>query len=291
MQIRQGELWQAVTKTTEQAIRAGALVPIPTGYQFIEDQGVRFFVRVLAALARKDEERKAREAAGAAGRPVNPFLPPEQELTVAEVSDTHIAILNKYNVMERHLLLVTREFEDQEMLLTQRDFAALAQCMAEYDSLGFYNGGAEAGASQKHKHLQLVPLPLAPEGPRIPIDPLIAGVADSDITRLPGFSFRHAFVRLTGGPVSETLFRVYGELLQSLGMTGPPHHGLLRQSQPYCLLVTRSWMLVVPRSSEHFEDISLNSLAFAGSLFVRNEQQLERLAAYGPLRALADVVG
>jgi ATP adenylyltransferase len=58
---------------------------------------------------------------------------------------------------------------------------------------------------------------------------------------------------------------------------------------PYCLVVTRGFMLLVPRSREHFEDISFNSLAFVGSLFLRNEQQLERLRAYGPMNALRSV--
>jgi len=38
----------------------------------------------------------------------------------------------------------------------------------------FYNAGRVAGASQARKHLQLVPLPLAPEVPApTPLEPLI----------------------------------------------------------------------------------------------------------------------
>jgi ATP adenylyltransferase len=48
-------------------------------------------------------------------------------------------------------------------------------------------------------------------------------------------------------------------------------------------------MLLIPRSREYFEDISLNSLAFAGSFFLRNEQQLEKLKSAGPLNALKSV--
>ena len=78
-------------------------------------------------------------------------------------------------------------------------------------------------------------------------------------------------------------------MLQRVGMEKPDEGGLKRQSMPYCLLVTREWMLLVPRSREFFEGISFNSLAYAGSLFVRDEQQLERLQAYGPLKALGRV--
>jgi ATP adenylyltransferase len=48
-------------------------------------------------------------------------------------------------------------------------------------------------------------------------------------------------------------------------------------------------MLLVPRSKEHFEDISFNSLAFAGSLFVQDKQQLARLKTFGPMNALRSV--
>jgi ATP adenylyltransferase len=48
-------------------------------------------------------------------------------------------------------------------------------------------------------------------------------------------------------------------------------------------------MLLVPRSREHFGEISFNSLAYAGSLFVWNEDLLERLKEYGPLNALREV--
>jgi len=51
-----GTLWQKMLRTTEQALKSGALRTFPTDQVFIDDGGVRFFVRVLAAL----EERLAR---------------------------------------------------------------------------------------------------------------------------------------------------------------------------------------------------------------------------------------
>ncbi len=295
MKLKKGSLWERIVKTTGQAVAAGALLPIPTDHFFIDDGGVRFFVRVLASLLRKDEARKKQEAESSSGKSANPFLPPERELTVADISDTHIAVLNKFNVMEHHLLIVTRFFEDQDTLLTLRDFEALWTCMAEYNALGFYNGGREAGASQQHKHLQMVPLPLFPEGPLVPIDPLLERTPGKGICSLPAFPFLHAFVRLdpdlTASPARAAAgtFEIYAEMLSRVGMTAPPRNGTSLQSGPYCLLVTRQWMLLVPRSREHFEDISFNSLAFAGSLFVRNELQLKRLESVGPMNALRAV--
>jgi ATP adenylyltransferase len=294
-----GTLASAVAAATARALATGALQPIPTGNAHLDDGGVRFLVRVLANLARKDEERWRREhEAAAAGSRVNPFLPHEPGLFVADVSPTHLALLNKYNVVDHHLLLVTRGFVDQRALLTPADVEALWRCLAEYPGLGFYNGGEEAGASQPHRHLQLVPLPLAPEGPSVPIEPLVARAtpprADGTAT-LPGFDFLHAFARLRlgaggAGPGARAVWETYRALLVRTGMRAPSGGGGAEpQSGPYCLLVTRDWMLLVPRSREHFGAVSINSLGYAGSLFVRNEDDLRVLREAGPLAALRAV--
>jgi ATP adenylyltransferase len=295
MIFEKGTLWESIVKTADQALTRGALLPVATDYTFIEDAGMRFFVRIQTGLKRKDEAKKKQEAESMAGRNANPFLQPEKELTVADISETHLAVLNKFNVANHHLLIITRDFEDQDMLLTQKDFEALWFCMAEFDAFGFYNGGREAGASQRHKHLQMVPLPLAPAGPAIPIEPLLAVAPVKNIGTVPGFPFLHSFARLdrelANSPLeaAKKTCELYSAMLAAAGMTPPKADGRTRQSGPYCFLTTRDWMLLVPRSREFFEDISLNSLAYAGSLFVRNEQQLEAIRKHGPLKALASV--
>jgi len=62
-----------------------------------------------------------------------------------------------------------------------------------------------------------------------------------------------------------------------------------RSPAPYDLLVTRDWMLLVPRSRECFHAISINALGFAGSFFVRTESDLRLLRDEGPMAALASV--
>jgi ATP adenylyltransferase len=294
--FKRGILREALVKTTEHALSIGALTPIPTEYDFIEDSGVKFFVRVLTSLALKDEERKKRGEGAEGGPRANPFLPYEKELFVADVSKTHVALLNKFNVVEHHLLLVTREFEDQETLLTLADFEALWACLSEYQSLGFYNGGEAAGASQSHKHLQVVPLPLAPEGPQIPIEPFFAAaVFERKLGRIPGLPFLHLVARLDPGIMksplhaAEKTFRIYGDMLRYMKMKSPVSGRQERQSAPYCLLVAREWMLLVPRSQEFFEGISINSLGYAGALLVRNAEQMAILKKCGPIAALKSV--
>lgn len=288
-----GSLAESVATVTARALASGALLPIATGSEFVEDNGVRFFVRVLANLQRKSDQRAKEEQSAAAGRPFNPFLPYEQALFVAAVSKTHVAILNKFNVVDRHLLIVTREFEQQRALLTVRDFEALWRCMGEYPSFGFYNGGPEAGASQTHKHLQLVPLPLAPQGPAIPIAPLLARVpGDGGCGTIPGFDFIHAFARLDAAADDRAAAREaserYATMLAQVGMNPPSGVGADLQSGPYNLLATREWLLLVPRAREFFDGISVNALGFAGALLVRNDGQLRALRAAGPLTVLRE---
>ena len=67
----------------------------------------------------------------------------------------------------------------------------------------------------------------------------------------------------------------------------PPEGSL--QSGPYNLLLTRRWMLLVPRSQEFVVGASVNALGFAGALLVRDEEQKRRLLEIGPLESLARV--
>jgi len=293
MMRKKGDLLRLIDEVSARAFASGALLPIHTDCEYVEDNGVRFVVRILSNLVRKDEDRlkRAQEKKG------NPFLPYEKDLFVTDLSPTHLALLNKFNVMEKHLLIVTREFEEQEDLLNPSDFQALWTCMAEYDAVGFYNGGEAAGASQAHKHLQVVPLPLADQGPAIPIQPLVDEIKEiGRITRLRGFDFRHCFARLeldsSGLPLSPASqsFGLYRDMLSELGMSVPREGEAVKQSGPYCLVVTRQWMLLVPRSQEFYHDISINSLGFAGCLLVRKQEYLALFTKItGPLDLLREV--
>ena len=294
-ETRSGSLVATVDQVTGKALGSGALMPIATDQRWIEQDGVRFLVRVVSSLARKHRERTERaDTPEKPDGPVDPFLPYDPALFVTDVSDTHVCLLNKFNVIDRHLLIVTRAFEDQETLLTAADFEALSMCMAEIDGLAFYNGGAAAGASQPHKHLQLIPLPMADGGPRVPIETLLeAAESDRTVKKVPGLSFRHAFTRLDAGlfrdpeGAADAMLGRYRALLDAAGLntTG----GETRQSAPYNLLLTRAWILLVPRSNECFESISVNALGFAGSLFVRDTRQLQILQRHGPMTVLRRV--
>lgn len=295
IQCETGSLWQKLVERTQSAIACGALHSIETGQETLWEDGLPFVVRVAKNIQRKLEERhKKRPHSG--GQPFNPFLPPETALTVADISPTHLAVLNKFNVVEHHLLLITREFEHQERLLTQADFEALWLAMGEYPSLGFYNGGAAAGASQQHKHLQLVPLPIYSGQLGYPLQDFYRNAPQqAGIQQLLRLHFSHAWSRLPDGLVRNPdeaavyCLSLYRQMLEATNIRSLNLPDGERQAAPYNLLLTRDWMLLVPRSHEFSHHISVNALGYVGSLFVMDEQALTDLRKIGPLRLLREV--
>jgi sulfate adenylyltransferase (ADP) / ATP adenylyltransferase len=294
--LEPGTLWKQVVDRSDQAITCGALKSIPTGYEFVEQEGIRFLVRIFSNLDRKQKAKEQQEKISKIpGKNFNPFLPYEKDLFVANISDTHLFLLNKFNVVDHHLLIITRSFEEQENWLTLRDFEAMWVGLAEFESLAFYNGGAAAGASQRHKHLQMIPLPMVPDGVHLPIDPAIADARfRGTIGTVPDFPFVHAIAKLdpawgrSPGEAAQETLALYWALLDVVGLS---HHesNSNQQTGAYNLLATRQWMLIVPRSQESFASIAVNSLGFAGALLVRDAQQMKQLKTYSPLKILQNV--
>jgi ATP adenylyltransferase len=269
--LERGTLWPRVDARTAAALASGALQPIATETVLLEADGVRFLVHVLARVERKERAGAAQQATGA-----NPFLPYDPALFAADVSGTHVCLLNKFPVVPRHALLVTRSFEEQEAWLGAADFEALAACLVEAPAFAFYNAGPAAGASQRHKHLQLVPVPLGPGPEAFPLEPLVAA------GRLP---FRAVTARVDGRDPG-ALHASYRAALRALDLEADA-----APRGPYNLLATREWLVAVPRRRERFDGIQVNALGFAGSLFVRDPAELERLRAVGPLAVLRAVSG
>ncbi len=266
--------WDHVVAKSASALASGALQPIETRSVTLVDGGVRFLTRVAANLVRKQVVAKKR------GPSFNPFLNPEEDLFIADVSETHYALLNKFNVFDKHVLIVTRAFEEQESLLSQADFEALWIGLRAIDGFAFYNAGREAGASQRHKHLQLVRAPLG-EGPeRIPMDAALEREPGGLPFRNASCSLRDCVDRTLEG-AAETTRKRYLQLLADVGRENDP--------RAYNLLATRERMVVVPRSRDAWESISVNALGYAGALFVQDEDELERLRRLGPMRLLAAV--
>ncbi|CAI09107.1 ATP adenylyltransferase family protein [Aromatoleum aromaticum] len=279
-----------IDRTYVHANESGALQPIRTERALIRDEDFDFTVRWVSSLALKDAGRVS--AALRRDPDHNPFLPPEEDLNVGPVGKHHLAVLNKYPVIERHLLIVTQAFESQTTPLSLADFVALARVTTELGGLGFYNGGTEAGASQRHKHLQWIPgtTPASSNFDRITARLPVVGRGEAIFdAKLP---WRHRFVRLRPAPPGSDSAALNGAALHQAFHAACAALGLAADRDPmppYNMLTGGGWLVVVPRSREQHEGISVNALGFAGSLFVRRPEQIDVVRRIGPLHLLTSV--
>ncbi|NKQ36337.1 MAG: phosphorylase [Chloroflexi bacterium] len=282
--LEPGSLWPRLQAATQHALACGALRPIHTRELWLEENGCPFLIHLAPALARKEKRTSSDQQPQR-----DPFLPYEKDLFVGDLSETHLCLLNKYNVFADHILIVTRQFEAQEAWLNEQDFAALAFCLQEIDGLAFYNSGKMAGASQPHKHLQLVPLPLSPVGPPLPVEPLWeTAVYPQTIGHIPHLPFQHAIARLPG-TIAPKLYHTYRTLMHHLHLLpdGASMNGICHTA--YNLLATRRYMMIVPRTRDNYQGIPVNALGFAGSLLARDDADMQILRQQGPLRVLTNV--
>lgn len=182
-----GAIRRKASETTASATGAGAVLKLATtGTVCVDpDVGVHFWVSVKDAKA--EAGRKASGAGAAAKGPrkpaFDPFEHPEDALIVErDLTLTHYLQLNKFPVVDDHLLVVTKAWEAQTDVATAADFGAIGAALRAVDGFLFFNCGAASGASQPHKHFQLLPRDTlrasqaeAPLPYEIPMEGLILG--------------------------------------------------------------------------------------------------------------------
>jgi ATP adenylyltransferase len=275
-----GSLWRAIRARSASALACGALEPRASRLEEITSAGIDFQLRVI--------ESEVKQRARAARPPgFDPFLPWEPALFVCDVNDRYVCLLNRFPVLPHHALLVTRGFEEQTAPLSARDFEAVWGCLAERDALAFYNAGELAGASERHRHFQLVP-PLVAGAFTTPLDPVLEEARfDGPLGRAPALRFLHGVAKLrdlpqlSGVEAGVALASLYREMARAFACD--------QEGRPYNLLLTREWMLFVPRARAEWQGVAVNAIGFAGALLVRDAAALERVRAAGPMAVLAHV--
>ncbi len=271
-------------------------MPLATEVSTLSDGGIDFVVRIAELWRRKPEAGREPGDGGAAPSAPgdDPFLPPyEPDLFVGELTATHVALLNKFPALADHLLLVTRHYESQTAALTVADFEALLTGLAGVDGLAFYNGGRTAGASQPHRHLQLVPLPLGPGEVQPPVRRWFDAMAmpGPGPTCHPDLPFEHRVMPMPPAWLAEPTRAaveaeaVYRRMWAELGR----HAEGWEQPEPFNLLATREWLWLVPRRCEGVAGLSVNALGFAGCLLAGDRERFATLERIGPMALLARV--
>lgn len=59
--------------------------------------------------------------------------------------------------------------------------------------------------------------------------------------------------------------------------------------QSYNMVLSSSFMMLVPRSREVYGPVAVNSMGFVGSMLVRSQAELEFIHRESPMRILAEV--
>ena len=177
---------------------------------------------------------------------------------LSKVGLTHTLLFNKFCVLPNHLLVITNDYVFQHESLSKSDFDAAATVYSLLngdDWLFFYNSGPQSGATQPHRHLQLVP---GKSPPIVSSD----RKGNHHLTIFSGLI--HRFIPITS---SEQWYANYQACLSIM----PPN------CDSYSLLFTKEWMLFVPRKCEFANNLSFNSLAMGGYLLARTIDELEML--------------
>ncbi|MFA5520821.1 MAG: phosphorylase [Castellaniella sp.] len=274
-------LMQAIEHRSAGARATGDLKPASVRHVVLEEEGLRFVLRI--------PEQPAPPPGGPRDPNFNPFLPPDKALTVGPVGDEHVMVLNKFPVCHAHVVLARTAFFEQQTPLEHSDFAAMARLLGETGGLGFYNGGPDAGASQRHKHVQW--LPAGEHNPSLQsfVSVFNPQLDDQAVVIHPALGFRHCFVRVLAGKgmasqdSAASLHQAFGRARDKLSLA-PDAQGLL---PAFNLLVEDGWMMVVPRRREHFETISLNALSYGGLLQLTHADEETLVRRHGPLAVLA----
>jgi sulfate adenylyltransferase (ADP) / ATP adenylyltransferase len=271
-----GELERRALERSQIAEACGALVPLstacldPTPWQ-------PFQIRRL--LSRTPKHLRA------GGPKPNPFLPWEPALEIERLGETHVVLLNKFPVQRGHLLLISQQWQPQSGWIHDGDWQAVARMDADTPGLWFFNSCAAAGASQPHRHLQLLP-----RTPQQPSCPLSAGIQQqlADGQRAWPWRYRISRREASGSTgAAEELASLYHQHLSSLSLGTAQEEPAPRH--PYNLLFDRDWFMTVHRRQEHSAGFSVNALGFAGYLLVTEGSDEAWLRQHGPLALLQAV--
>jgi ATP adenylyltransferase len=266
-------LWGAALERSALARQDGSLIPLIT--DLIPPEGWQPF------QLRRLRSRTPKHLLEPGPRP-NPFLPWEQSLEVQRIGSGHVLLLNKYPVQAGHVLLISRDWAPQGGWLNRSDWTAVSEVSGDTSGLWFFNSSAEAGASQPHRHLQL--LPRQRSEPLCPLEPAIWAQLNGTAAPWP---WRYQLSRRQAGEDHLALAEHYRRQAIALGIGDPGADD--RPLHPYNLLFSDHWFLMVRRRVERMAGFSVNALGFAGYLLLTNQGDLAWFRAHGPWTLLAEV--
>ena len=273
-------IWSRALETSRNAIDCGAVIPLET-YKYkpvksIFDYELRFLKR---SFPKKIIEY---------GPIINPFIPWDSRLEVQAVNDKYTLILNKYPVQLGHILLITNNWKPQNGWLSIDDFEAISLVDNDTTGLWFFNSSSEAGASQPHRHFQLLRRHTYESiCPRYEWFCSLLNNREffySDIKESVSIKPRNN--RLDS--MAQDLFDSYKSMIIDMNLGDINNDD--KPLKPYNMLITENWISLIVRSTDRSHGFSINGLGFAGYFLATKNSEVDMLTKFGPENILKHVI-
>ena len=273
-------IWSKALETSRKAIDCAAVIPLET-YKYKPIK--RSFDYELRFL-KKNFPKKLIEY----GPKINPFTPWDRRLEVQAVNDNFTLILNKYPVQLGHLLLITNYWKPQNGWLNIDDFEAISKVDDDTTGLWFFNSCKEAGASQPHRHFQLLRRQTYESiCPRYDWFCSLLNnreLFNSDIKQSVSIKPRKS--KLDSN--AKDLFNSYKSMIIDMELGDINNDD--KPLRPYNLLITEKWISLILRSKDRSHGFSINALGFAGYFLGTKRSDIDMLIKFGPESILKQVI-
>ena len=262
--------WKKALEQTEYSIKKNCLFPLKTIDITKEIYNSKDFIIRSLDISLFNRNKTF-------GPKPNPFKPWELDLEIDSIGENHQLILNKYPVQKGHILLITNEWKPQNGWLEKQDWFAIKKVNMDTSGLWFFNSCKRAGASQPHRHIQLLRRDSKEE--ICPRNSWFMNLINKN--NLDNKLSQNVIVKKIDLKTdSDHLYDTYLELSNKIGLGNPKTNS--RPKKSHNIILTNKWMAIIKRSKDNIHGFSVNSLGFAGYILVTNRSNKSYLEKYGP---------
>ncbi len=273
-------IWSKALEISRKAVDSGAVIPLDTLKYISINKYCDYELRLLKSPIPKYLLEY--------GPKRNPFIPWDSRLEIQPVYDKHTLILNKYPVQIGHMLLITNNWKAQNGWLNIDDFKAIVNVDNDTTGLWFFNSSKEAGASQPHRHFQLLPRHQ---------DEIICPRYEWFCSLLVNKKYNTSKIShcISIKPRNKNIISKANDLFNLYkSMVKDMHLGEIdiidKPLKPYNLLLTSEWMALITREKEKSNGFSINALGFAGYFLGTKKSKIDILFKFGAEGILKDVI-
>ena len=279
-EVRSEIIWSKAIEVTKEAVDCGAIIPLDTTKYKSKEASCDYELRFLKSPIPK----YLREY----GPKRNPFIPWDKRLEIQSIYKKHTVILNKYPVQIGHMLLITNKWKPQDGWLNIEDFKAIENVDKDTTGLWFFNSSREAGASQPHRHFQL--LPRHNSESICPRYDWFCSLLNSSNNTNSLISHCVSIKPRKNDDESDPydLYNSYKSMINEMNLGNIELNS--KPTKPYNLLITSEWIALIKRKKDTSNGFSINALGFAGYFLGTKISNVDALINFGPEKILKDVI-